>query len=90
MDSTEKLHEDHRRLKWHSHRGMLELDVLLLPFTENCYLDLNDEDKVQYKRLIDCEDQDLFNWFMEKSKCGDSEIQRMVETVLHYARNRRN
>lgn len=88
MENAEKQAEELRRLVWHSRRGMLELDVILLPFTENHYSDLNTEDQLVYRRLIDCEDQDLFNWFMEKSKCPDSEIQRMVEYVLEHARNR--
>jgi antitoxin CptB len=87
VKTSEKQHEDLRRLTWHSRRGMLELDVLLLPFTEQRYLQLSEEDKVQYQRLINCEDQDLFNWFMEKSVCPDSEIQRMVNVVLDYARH---
>lgn len=88
MENTEKQAEELRRLTWHSRRGMLELDVLLLPFTENCYSGLSEEDKTQYKRLIDCEDQDLFNWFMEKSTSPDAEIQRMIHVVLDYARGR--
>lgn len=88
MENVEKQNEELRRLTWHSRRGMLELDVLLLPFTENEYSKLNDADKTQYKRMIDCEDQDLFNWFMEKSVCEDAEIQRIIMVVLDYARNR--
>jgi antitoxin CptB len=88
VQSTEKENEELRRLKWHSRRGMLELDVLLGPFTDNGYSSLSAEDKIQYRRLIDCEDQDLFNWFMEKSKSSDSEIQRLVNVVLEYARSR--
>ena len=86
MEYTENQLEELRRLTWHSRRGMLELDVLLLPFTEQQYLTLSEIDKAQYKRLIDCEDQDLFNWFMEKSTCPDDEIQRMINVVLAYAR----
>lgn len=88
MENVEKENEELRRLTWHSRRGMLELDVLLLPFTENQYSSLSAQDKIQYKRMIDCEDQDLFNWFMEKSVCDDADIQRMVQVVLAYARNR--
>lgn len=88
MENAEKQAEDLRRLVWHSRRGMLELDVILLPFTETHYSGLSSEDKLVYRRLIDCEDQDLFNWFMEKSKCPDAEIQRMIEHVLEHARNR--
>ena len=27
------------RLSWHSRRGMLEIDVMLMPFTEHQYLE---------------------------------------------------
>lgn len=86
MDATEKQLEELRRLTWHSHRGMLELDIILLPFTEQQFLKLSEDDKKTYRRLIDCEDQDLFNWFMEKSTSPDTDIQRMVQTVLEHAR----
>ena len=86
VEYTEKQLEEVRRLTWHSRRGMLELDVLLLPFTEHEYLNLPEQDKLHYKRLIDCEDQDLFNWFMEKSACPDAEIQHLINIVLDYAR----
>ncbi|WP_411745613.1 succinate dehydrogenase assembly factor 2 [Reinekea sp.] len=66
---------------------MLELDGLLLPFTENKFRGLTEANKFLYRRLIDCEDQDLFDWFMQKSKSEDTELQRMVEIVLEYARN---
>ncbi|MBU2865092.1 succinate dehydrogenase assembly factor 2 [Reinekea forsetii] len=66
---------------------MLELDGLLVPFTENKFRSLNESDKFLYRRLIDSEDQDLFDWFMQKSKSEDAELQRMVEIILDYARN---
>ena len=89
MDSADdKKQEELRRLKWHSRRGMLELDVLLLPFTENKYLTLSDEDQQVYQRLINCEDPDLFQWFTENGKPEDPDLQHMVEIVLNYARHR--
>ncbi len=87
MTISEKKAEEVRRLVWHSRRGMLELDVLLLPFTETQYITLSDVDQLAYRRLIDCEDQDLFNWFMEKSTSDDTEIQRLIHVVLGYARS---
>lgn len=86
MVTTEKTDREFRRLLWHSRRGMLELDVLLLPFTEKRYRELSAEDQQDYHALINCEDQDLFNWFMEKSTCPEPHIQRMVKVVLEYAR----
>jgi len=37
VEPTEKAALEHRRLWWHSRRGMLELDVLLVPYTETVY-----------------------------------------------------
>lgn len=83
---SEKTDQEFRRLVWHSRRGMLELDVILLPFTENRYRELSAEDQRDYHALINCEDQDLFNWFMEKSVCPEPNIRRMVGIVLEHAR----
>lgn len=46
------------RLFWHSRRGMLELDVLLVPFTQEVYPTLSEADRELYVRLLSCEDQE--------------------------------
>src|ERR1700750_523305 len=70
------------RLFWHSRRGMLELDVLLVPFVKEVYPHLNQVDRDLYVRLLTCEDQDMFGWFMERSESEDPELQRMVRMIL--------
>lgn len=70
------------RLFWHSRRGMLELDVLLVPFTQEVYPTLNETDRELYVRLLSCEDQDMFGWFMERTESEDPELKRMVRIIL--------
>lgn len=70
------------RLFWHSRRGMLELDVLLVPFTQEVYPTLSEADRELYRRLLTCEDQDTFGWFMERTESDDPELQRMVRIIL--------
>ena len=70
------------RLMWHSRRGMLELDVLLAPFVRDVYPELAKADQACYRKLLDCEDQDLFNWFMQKSKPQDPDIEHIVRIIL--------
>ena len=82
MELTEEQARERRRLWWHSRRGMLELDVLLVPYTENVYPTLSDDDQRIYHRLIDSEDQDLFNWFLEKATPEDPELAYMVRKIL--------
>ncbi|MFQ6574395.1 succinate dehydrogenase assembly factor 2 [Pseudomonas sp. UM16] len=70
------------KLFWHSRRGMLELDVLLVPFSQDVFPTLSPEDRKLYWRLLSCEDQDMFGWFMERSESEDPELQRMVRIIL--------
>lgn len=70
------------RLWWHSRRGMLELDVLLIPFLEEAYRDLNAEDQARYSKLLTCEDVDMFEWFMQRSRPDDADLQRIVDIIL--------
>ena len=78
-----------KRVRWHSRRGMLELDVLLLPHAEDVYDTLDAEDQERFRKLLDCEDPDLFAWFMEHQVAEDADLARMVSLVLSHARNRK-
>ncbi|MCU8091407.1 succinate dehydrogenase assembly factor 2 [Shewanella sp. SM20] len=69
------------RVRWACRRGMLELDVLLQPFVENFYQEMSDEDKTVFIRLLECEDPELFAWFMGHEECPDTELARMIVKV---------
>lgn len=74
--------EDIRRLKWQSRRGMLELDVLLVPFVEEAFRQLPLDDQDRFVKLLACEDQDLFAWFMQRAVPEDPDLARMVKIIL--------
>lgn len=69
------------RLFWGSRRGMLELDLVLLPFLENVYPGLEQADKERYWALLDEQDQDLFAWFLRREDPPTAELQRIVDIV---------
>ena len=72
---------DINRLKWASRRGMLELDLVLLPFLENIYPTLPEDDQDLFVKLLESEDQDLFNWFLRKSDPIDEDLLRIVTII---------
>ena len=72
---------DTKRLWWGSRRGMLELDLILLPFLENVYAGLDQADKESYWKLLESEDQDLYAWFMKRADPLDPSLQRIVDIV---------
>jgi antitoxin CptB len=76
LEQTQK-----NKLFWASRRGMLELDLVLLPFAEKVYPTLEQTDKERYWRLLDQEDQDLFAWFLRRNDPEDVELFRIVQIV---------
>ena len=72
---------DKNRLFWGSRRGMLELDLILLPFVEQIYPGLEQEDKVRYHQLLEEQDQDLFAWLMKRTDPEDSELLKIVRII---------
>lgn len=69
------------RLKWGSRRGMLELDLILMPFLENIYPNLTSEDQLLYQKLLQEQDQDLFAWLMNRSDPEAPDIMRIVQII---------
>lgn len=72
---------ERNRLFWGSRRGMLELDLVLLPFLDNVYPSLAQSDKESYWKLLECEDQDMFAWFLRREDPDDTSLQRIVDIV---------
>lgn len=71
---------DLQKIYWRSRRGMLELDLLLVPFTLEAYPGLSPADRLRYRQLLECEDQDLFAWLMRREPAADR--QPLVDRIL--------
>lgn len=78
---------ERNRLYWHSRRGMWELDLLLIPFLDACYAQLDERLKADYQRLITEEDQDLFTWLMRREPAADPSLQPIVQLIIDHAEN---
>ena len=61
---------------------MLELDVLLMPFVDEAWELLSDDNKAIFERLLVCQDPELFAWFMGHEKCEDKELDSLVQLIL--------
>lgn len=85
MSRNRDADEEIRRLRWHCRRGMLELDHLLLGFLDHGYTDLDPEARLSFKRLLDCQDQDLSDWLMSRRAPVDPELKAMIQQILKVA-----
>ena len=73
------------RMRWASRRGMLELDLVLEPFVTARYRNLDEGDRERFRRLMACEDQELFAWFLRREQPDDEELAAIVRKVLEFA-----
>ena len=81
LETWAAIDEDCKRMRWASRRGMLELDLILLPFAENFYPGLSADDKKCYELLLSCEDQDLLAWLLRGEVPVDKTLRRIVDMV---------
>ena len=70
-----------KRMYWHSRRGMLELDLILVPFAEQFLAQASDEDQQRYQLLLKEEDQDLYQWLIGRLPAPGPELQAIVDLV---------
>lgn len=73
---------ERNRLRWRSRRGMLELDLLLLPYYDEVFASLDDDHQRIFIKLLEQEDPDLLSWFSRNGTPEDEELRDMVETIL--------
>jgi antitoxin CptB len=71
------------RLKWACRRGMLELDVLFMPFAENGFDELSEQQQEVFERMLTCDDPDLYAWFMGHQACNDQAFSEIIEHILN-------
>jgi len=69
------------RLMWASRRGMLELDLMLQPFVEQHYDQLDQTDQQLFQKLLELEDQQLFLWLVRGEQAMDKNTQRIVDII---------
>ncbi|MBE8215333.1 MAG: hypothetical protein HAW62_03250 [Endozoicomonadaceae bacterium] len=67
---------------WQSRRGMLELDVLLIPFARNCFTKINDQEQTLYLELTQYEDTQLYAWLIHQIDPLDAKFKKLIQMIL--------
>lgn len=70
-----------RRLRWRSRRGMRELDVLFNRYLDQAWASESDAGRGVFLRLLDCEDDRLWRWFMGHEEAPDAELRALVGRI---------
>lgn len=70
-----------QRVRWHSRRGMLELDLVFVAFTEQYFAALSATEQDDYVRLLACEDQDLLAWWLQHEQPQDAGLIAILNKI---------
>ncbi|MFC0308779.1 succinate dehydrogenase assembly factor 2 [Gallibacterium trehalosifermentans] len=69
------------RIEWDCRRGMLELDKMIMPFYQNVFDHLSEEQKDTFIELLTYTDPQLFRWLMNQEKAPTQPLQAMVDLI---------
>lgn len=70
-----------QKLRWRSRRGMRELDQLMERYLAQRWLDADDAERAVFDRLLACEDDRLWRWFLGYETAEDADLHAIVERI---------
>jgi antitoxin CptB len=70
-----------RRLRWRCRRGMRELDQLLTRWLDREWASASEAERGVFLRLLDCEDDRLWRWFLGNEVAPDAALDSLVQRL---------
>ena len=75
---------EERKVVYRARRGLKEIDVYFDPYVKQHYLQADAAEKALFKELVDQEDPDLLDWFMEVTEPPRPEIKTFILKLKKY------
>ena len=70
-----------KRLRWRCRRGMRELDQLLNRWLDREWAMSSEGERGVFLRLLDCEDDRLWRWFLGHETAPDVDLDSLVQCI---------
>lgn len=70
-----------KKLRWRCRRGMRELDQLFGRYLDLRWAQAPESERAVFLRLLDCEDDKLWRWFMGYEACPDAQLQELIADI---------
>ncbi|MGF1763121.1 succinate dehydrogenase assembly factor 2 [Aliivibrio kagoshimensis] len=80
--------EEKARIKWACRRGMLELDVVIMPFYEECFDMLTEQEQKDFVSLLESDDPDLFTWIMGHGRSENLAHAAAIDKIVAHNRSK--
>jgi antitoxin CptB len=78
------LNELEKKILWQCRRGLWELDAILVPFVEQSFNDLNEEEIDKFRKFLSYEDIEMFDILVNKKGYEDQELESIIERILNF------
>ena len=75
---------EERKVIYRARRGLKEIDVYFDPYVKQYYLLADAHEKQLFAELVEQEDPDLLDWFMEVSEPPRPELRRLIQKLKNY------
>lgn len=70
-----------QKLRWRSRRGMRELDQLMERYLAKRWLEADAAERGMFDRLLACEDDRLWRWFLGYETAEDADLHALIERI---------
>lgn len=81
MNQAESTIPQIKKLQWQCRRGMLELDVILIPFLNEHFEELNADLKDIFEIFLKESDPDLYTWIMGFGQCENPDFKGIIQII---------
>lgn len=68
-------------IRYRCRRGMLELDLVLIPFFDKHYASLSEQQRKQFIELLECTDPELNDWLVGHEQPTDGDLKALVDII---------
>lgn len=75
---------EERKVIYRARRGLKEIDVYFDPYVKQYYFQAGEHEKALFAELVEQEDPDLLDWFMEVSEPPRHELRDFIQKLKNY------
>ena len=73
---------DLKQIYWRSRRGMLELELKLVPFVRDHFHELSEAEQQAYENILAEEDWQIFDWLQAREIPSDPVTRQVVDKII--------
>ncbi|MDG2020036.1 MAG: succinate dehydrogenase assembly factor 2 [SAR86 cluster bacterium] len=78
------MNELEKKILWQCRRGLWELDAILIPFLQNNFATLSDEEIQLFRKLLAYEDIEIFDILVNKKPFDDKSLENIINQIIDH------